>query len=221
MEKAAPGEVVIVTDQQISVPSSWIVKRPVSSIRMWDWFNEAVEHCTSEWIIVPGIDDIYFPNAFTDISLIGDVVFICLVHNGIAGHFPSLDEWRDRVLRLDSNPGWMPIICRRDAFLKYPWRRIIYPDWLQIIEFRYHELIISIDPTPRFTHRVHRSNHSGISWHQSIGFSQVRFVQKVMQSEPVMPGPEWPPQGLVFGSAPVISPSLTRIMDMRQKRKKR
>lgn len=220
MEKANPAEVVIVTDQSISVPASWIVKPPMSSIRMWDWFNEAVEHCTSEWVVVPGIDDIYFPHAFSDIDFVGDIISIVMQEDGQPLVRACRDEWESKIL-LESTTGvWTPLIFRREIVLKYPWRRVGAPDSMQLVELRYNNVSIHFDATPRFEHIKHGDSYSVTPCHNAM--PEIVSMKRMLATGKVIPGPEWPPLGDDWKSIPpAISPAIQLLMELRQKRRKR
>lgn len=194
MEQCQPAEVSIVTNQKIVVPSWFTVNRPRSAIQMWDWTNEAVENCQSEWIIVAGVDDIYFENAFHDLDLSGDAISIALVDQGSPQHSPGIEHWENELLLPESQGVWNPTIVRRDVFLKYPWRRVVNPDWIQALEFRYNRIDIRFDHRfPRFEHRMFPGNHSYS--HSPRGDAQVRQMKRLLETGNVIPGQEWMPLG--------------------------
>ena len=216
MESARPAEVVIVTNDRISVPGWFTVKKPASSVPMWDWFNEAVVHCKSPWIVIAGVDDIYFESAFHDLDTSGDAVTIGMIENGQVHHSPGLEHWNHQLLRESTGDAWYPTVVRREVLLKYPWRRVVYPDWIQVLEFRYGNIDLRFDQRPRFEHRMFPGNHS---YTQSpIGYHQVRYMKRLLQTGLVIPGSEWPPRGGDWPVEPQALSTKEMILDLRRRR---
>lgn len=216
MEQCQPAEVSIVTNQKIVVPSWFTVNRPRSEIQMWDWTNEAVENCHSEWVVVAGIDDIYFANAFENIELAGDIVSIVMQEHGVPLVRACHEEWNSKIL-LESVTGvWTPIILRREVFLKYPWRRVGAPDSMQLVELRYHNLSITFDNTPRFEHITHTDSYSVTPCPRAM--PEILTMKRMLATGKVIPGAEWPPLGSNWCE---IKPDISRVMKMFELRRNR
>lgn len=187
-----PAEVVLVTDQDLYGPD-WIrIVRPKSSVKMWDWFNEAVQACTSEWIMVGSVDDIMLPDGLADLTLTGDLVATACLQNGELETCPSPEHW-ERLLDLDQTAIWTGAVFRRELFLRYPWRRVAYSDWMQWLELRHAGASITFDRKPRFVHRRHEASHTAQP--SEDGFQQIRTMKRWLAANLVTPGPEWPPGG--------------------------
>lgn len=147
-----PDETIVVGE--VEVAPIWIdTPRPVSPVCQWDWFNEAVQHSTSEWVLCLGIDDEILPAGLDDLPLTGDVVSITGLENGEPWR-ADRDGWRN-LLSITENPMRGGTIFRRDVFLRYPWRRMRLCDWAQWIEFKHAQLEVRFDETPRFIHHRH------------------------------------------------------------------
>lgn len=186
-----PSEIVVVTDQDIACPD-WIrVVRPKSDVKMWDWFNEAVEACQSEWVIVPGIDDVYFAHALADVTLEGDAIAMGLMENGRIHASPGRSHWDHHVLGSNTTDAWYPMIFRRETYLRFPWRRVINPDSHQLLEMRKARIDMRFDPRPRFEHRRHVTAHSAVE--SPVGREQINEMKRLLNNGIVTPGIEWPP----------------------------
>lgn len=151
-------EVIVVANHELDAPH-WVRQvRARSLMPMWDWFNEAVEACQSEWVICPGADDTFMPCALCDLDLGGDVLAIAGNENGELWCAEE-DEYQ-LMLDLPHNPMKGGVIFRRDVFLRFPWRRVCWPDWAQWLEFRHAGLDVRFDSTARFVHRRFDGAHS-------------------------------------------------------------
>jgi hypothetical protein len=188
-----PAEVIVVADEPLDCPSWFrrITPEP-SSAKMWDWINDGVRASRSEWIILAGVDDTYFPNALEDVNLRGDAVSISMRENGVIKSSLGAHHWEHELLKESDAGCWNPTICRRDVFLRYPWRRVVNPDWIQLLEMRNGNIDIHFDPRPRFEHRVHTGSHS--SQPSEEGALQVLQMKRWLQCSKVIPGPEWLPR---------------------------
>lgn len=153
-----PKDVVIVSDHELDAPS-WVRQfRPVSSVHNWDWFNEAVQHARAEWVVCVGIDDLFHSNGLARLKLEGDAVAFAHTHVGNL-MAPTADGYA-KIMERSDNPMYGGAVFRRDVFLRFPWRRVVFPDWYQWIEFRHAGVDVRCDPTPRFVWRRHKAAHS-------------------------------------------------------------
>lgn len=189
-----PADVVVVTDQPITCPDFIRVIRPKSSVQLWDWFNEAVEECAAEWVIVPGIDDVYFVNALADVVLEGDAIAMGLLELGRSHATPGQSHWDTSILADNAPDAWYPLICRREVFLRFPWRRAINPDSLQLLEMRKAGIDMRFDSRPRFDHRRHPTAHSAVE--RPDGKAQIADMKRWLRHGNVPTGADWPPTGV-------------------------
>jgi hypothetical protein len=190
----APDEAILVCDQDYDAPA-WLRQiRPRSPVPMWDWFNEGVEACSSEWVMVGSVDDVMLSDGLADLDLKGDFISTACLQNGVLETCPSPESW-ERILDLDQIAIWTGAVFRRDVFLRFPWRRVEYPDWMQWLELKKAGASISFDRKPRFIHRRHEKAHTT---HPSPhGDDQIRLMRKWLRSRHVTPGVDWPPRGIL------------------------
>jgi hypothetical protein len=187
-----PAEVIIVTDQDIKVPE-WIrVVPPRSDVQKWDWFNEGVEATIAEWVMIGSVDDPMFWDGLADINLTGDLVSTTCHQEGHVETFPGRTYWDRVFLEPQTTAVWTGAVFRRDVFLRFPWRRVVYSDWMQLLELRYANAAISFDRKPRFIHRWQAGSHSYTP--SATGDKQIRELKRLLVAGGVQPGIEWPPK---------------------------
>lgn len=206
------SEVVLVA-QGIDVPP-WIrLVRPQSDVRQWDWFNEAVDVCTSKWIMVGAIDDPMLPDGLADFKFRGDFIATSCMQNGTL-ESASRESW-ERLMDVRETAIWTSALFKRDVFLKHPWRQVVYPDWMQWLELKHVGAKITFDSKPRFIHRRHDGAHTMFPSH--IGDRQIREMKRMLANGQVTPGNHWPPQGTGYD---VERPSTARELfaEMRRRR---
>jgi hypothetical protein len=182
-----PSEVVIVADQEVVIPE-WIKSfRPRSATPMWDWFNEAVAHSESEYVWLLGVDDLLTSHGLIGLKLAGDAINVAgLEHDRVWVGTPQ--EYSGIIYR-HGNPMLGGIILKRDVYLRIPWRRVIWSDWMQWIEINHAGLDVRFDRTPRMVHRRHPGAHSmKVS---ELGERQINEMKRMLGL--VEHGPEWPP----------------------------
>lgn len=155
-----PESVTLVTDLTISVPSWITVVRPKSDVAMWDWCNEAAQVSPSEWVIIAGLDDIYFPDALSNLNLNGDFLTLACTHGSeVYSVIGGYGGWC-RLLSSTINNMTCGAVYRRDVFLRFPWRRSRSADAIQFLELRKANARIIIDDKPRFLHMVHSDSNT-------------------------------------------------------------
>jgi len=155
-----PREVVIVSKEPLEV-SAWIKQyRPQSDTPMGDWYNEAVEHATNEWVVCLGVDDTFLIDGLDGLALEGEAVAIGGIEHG-APWLPDESGYRD-ILTIPHNPMRGGVIFRRDTFLRFPWRRMRWSDWAQWLEFNHAGVDVRFDLRPRFHHRRHAGANSAV-----------------------------------------------------------
>lgn len=189
-----PAEVVLVTDAIVTSHQSWLrVLQPVSNVPMWDWFNEAVAACRTEWIICVGVDDLWLPNGLFDLNLDGHAVQFAGLENGRLWE-PKEHDYNQLHL-IDNNPMAGGTVFRREVFLRHPWRRSVAADHLQWIELQNQGIVVRFDNRPRFNHRRHADAHSIAPLAESD--LHVRQLKWWLRNGVVEPGAEWPPLGIL------------------------
>lgn len=175
-----PKDVVIVSKTELPNAPAWVRQfRPQSAVHNWDWFNEAVAHADAEWVVCVGIDDLFHANGLSRIRLDGDVVAFAHTHLGKL-MAPTAEGYAGIIDRPD-NPMYGGAAFRKDVFLRFPWRRVVYPDWYQWIEFRQAGTDVRCDPTPRFVWRRHREAHSANRHPHAV--EQIAAIRRAIKAE--------------------------------------
>lgn len=168
-----PDETIVVGE--IEIAPIWIdVQRPESLVFQWDWFNEAVKHSTAEWVVCLGVDDEMLPTGFDDLHLEGYVIAITGLENG--SMWGPVEHEYPEMLWIDHNPMRGGTIFRREVFLRYPWRPVVWPDWAQWLEFNDAGVDVRFDYTPRFTH--HRHSRANSMTPSAVGDQQIRDLKE-------------------------------------------
>lgn len=187
-----PAEVVLVTRDAVEVPAWWRVVEPQSPLPMWDWFNESVAACTTEYVLPSAIDDCLLPDGLAEFECAGDVISVGCITDGQPEPLPTAEDW-EHLLDVERSAIWTASAFRREVFLRYPWRRVAYSDWMQWLELRHAGADIRFDRKPRFIH----ARHEGANSYLPSPFSdrQIREMKTLLATGLVVPGPEWPPRG--------------------------
>lgn len=153
-----PHEVIVVSDCIADYPEWLKVIYPFSSVRKWDWLNEAVLHATGEWVWLLGIDDLAYAHGLDGIVFEGDVIAIGATENG-KSWIPDQLKWNSLLFE-SGNPMAGGMICKRSAYLRYPLRNTTYSDWMQWLEMRHSGVDVRFDQRERFIHRKHADANS-------------------------------------------------------------
>lgn len=185
-----PGEVIIASDRLLDVPDGWRVVTAVEPhfLDAWYW---AIHRAHSPLIFMCGLDDEVTPNAMTDLPEVWDVVY----GPQMAGdkiHGPNREGW-ERIL--EETEDWFPCtgwnLIRRDIYLKYPQRRVVWADWIMAMEFKYHGVDVRFDDTIRQRYNLHDGQHSRSQSMKPL--VNIRKYRPYIKAGRVLPGLEWPP----------------------------
>jgi len=186
----APGEVIVASDRLLDVPAGWRVVTAAQPYFLDAWFW-GIHRAHSPFIFMCGLDDEVTPNAMTDLPDMGDVVYGPQEAGGRI-HAPRPDGW-ERIL--DDTEEWFPCmgwnLMRRDVYLKYPQRRVVWADWLMAMELKYNKVDVRFDDVVRQRYNLHDGQHSRSEGRDPIK-NVVKFRRLVREGR-VLPGLEWPP----------------------------
>jgi hypothetical protein len=183
-----PDEVILSSLIPLDVPS-WI-SNIITEELFWDGINKAVETSSCDWVVLAGVDQIMLPDALVDLDRDCDVISIA----GRTQHgelFQANPDGYQTILGSVSNPMSGMTVVRQETYLAYPWRRSMYSDWIQWMEFRKAELRVEFDTTYRFVHWRHPEAVSLQAFPQ--GEADVTLFRSLINQFKIVPGQEFPP----------------------------
>ena len=158
---------------------------------MWDSFSDAARAVTADWIWAVGIDDTYPTDALADLPTGCDVI-------SVAGRRADGIPWAAdesgfrRILQIGHNPMQGSCIVRRDVWPLAPWRRVVWPDWMQWLEIRKLRLNVAFDRRPRYDFIRHDGAHS---MHGSAtGEAEIAQMRNILNWHNVRPDTVFPPE---------------------------
>ena len=186
----AAAQVIVASPMALDV-ADHVQNVEFSGERMWDSFSAAAQAVTADWIWAVGIDDTYPTDALVDLPQDCDVI-------SVAGQRSDGIQWAanpngyDKILGIGYNPMQGSCIVRRHVWQLAPWRRVVWPDWMQWLEIRKLGLKVAFDPKPRYHFLRHDGAHSMNA--SAIGEAEIDQMRGILRAGHVKPGLVFPPE---------------------------
>lgn len=186
-----PAHVIIATDRKLPLGSGYQqieLREPYH----WDAFNCAVEAANTEWVAGLAIDDRLPPDAFVDIDMSGDVEASMGIDSNGNAMRPTQAKWSE-IMTSD----WYPLsgyqIIRRDVWMKYPYRPVEWPDWIQALEWKAGGVRVAFSDRVRHNYTLHDKQHSRVK-DSGVAMDRIRLVKDMIRNGGIKPGNTWPPE---------------------------
>lgn len=185
-----PAKIIIATDRLLPLDQRFTqieARQPYH----WDAFNAAVEAADTEWVAGLALDDGLAPDAFANIIRSGDVeVSYALASNGALMR-PKQDKWNNIM-----SEDWFPLsgyqIVRRDVWLRFPLRPVVWADWVQALEWKAAGVRVEFHERVKQHYRLHEGQHSNAKDY-GMAKGNIELVKFMLANGGIRPGNEWPP----------------------------
>ena len=185
-----PDEVIVASSVPIDLPAGFT--NVISDVMMWDSFNDAVNASSAEWVWPVGVDDRFCEGAFDGLPVDCDVISLTGVRSDNGGLFQADSDAYSWMLNNPNNPMSGSVMMKRHVWDSCPWRRVVWPDWVQWLEIKKLGFNVKFDRVDRFTFVRHDGAHSARP--SSLGQQQCDEMRKILREYNVVPGVEFPPQ---------------------------
>lgn len=186
----AAAQVIVASPTPLDV-ADHVQNVQFSGERMWDSFSAAAQAVTADWIWAVGIDDTYPTDALVDLPQDCDVISVAGQRSdGI--HWAANPNGYDKILGIGYNPMQGSCIVHRHVWQLAPWRRVVWPDWMQWLEIRKLGLKVAFDPKPRYHFLRHDGAHSMNA--SAIGEAEIDQMRGILRAGHVKPGLVFPPE---------------------------
>jgi hypothetical protein len=185
----AAAQVIVASPEQLYVAPH--VTNVRSSINMWDSFSDAASHVTADWIWAVGVDDTYPVDALADLPEDCDVISVA-AQRADGAPWAANPNGFVKMLGVSYNPMLGSCIVRRHVWGMVPWRRVVWPDWMQWLEIHKLGLSVRFDKRPRYFFTRHEGAHS---MNPSVqGQAEIDHMRGILQNHDVVPGVMFPPE---------------------------
>lgn len=185
-----PAKIIIATDRLLPLDQRFTqieARKPYD----WDAFNGAVEAADTEWVAGLALDDGLAPDAFANIIRSGDVeVSYALASNGALMR-PKQDRWQN-IMSEHGFPLSGYQIVKRDVWLRFPLRPVVWPDWVQALEWKAAGVRVEFHERVKQHYRLHTEQHSNAT-DAVAARANIEMVKQMIRDGGVKPGNEWPP----------------------------
>lgn len=185
-----PARIIVATDRLLPLPEHF-VQVDAPKPYHWEAINAAVQAADTEWVSGLMLDDTVPADAFVDIDRSGDVeASWALASNGDLMK-PKQARWNDIMAY-----NWYPLsgyqIIRRDVFLRFPYRPVVWADWVQALEWKAAGIQVRFTERVRQHYRLHAEQHSNA---KDFGMAKgnIELVKMMIANGGIKPGNEWPP----------------------------
>ena len=183
-----PDEVIIASLVPLNVPP--FIRNIITKELFWDGIYEAVQASSCDWVVLAGVDQIMLPDGLVGLDRDCDAISIA----GSTQHgelFQANPDGYERILTSTNNPMGGMTVVKRDVYLAYPWRRSMYSDWIQWMQFRKVNIHVQFDTTQRFIHWRHPEAISFQPYPQ--GESDAALFRNFINHYQIVPGQDFPP----------------------------
>lgn len=183
-----PDEVIVASLVPLDVPA--FICNIITKELFWDGIYEAVQESSCDWVVLAGVDQIMLPEGLVDLDRDCDVIAI----SGRTQYGQLCEANPDgyqRILTSENNPMGGMTVVRRDVYLAYPWRRSMYSDWIQWMQFRKADMRVEFDTTQRFIHWRHPEAISFLPYPQ--GEADASLFRTFINHYEIVPGQDFPP----------------------------
>lgn len=186
-----PAHIVVATDRTLPLPSHF-EQVPIRKPYFWESVNCAVEAAQTEWIAGLMLDDRQPPDALEDIDMTEDVEASIAIDSNGRPMRPQLARWNDIMDR-----EWFPLsgyqIIKRDVFLRFPYRPVEWPDWIQALEWKAAGVRVRFSERVRQHYTLHPRQNSRPA-DMKVALDRIDLVKSMIRNGGIKPGNVWPPE---------------------------
>lgn len=187
----APMEVVVSTDRPLELPDGW---RQVEARKpyLWQAAAAAAEACRGDWLAPLMMDDTMPPDALVDVDTSGDVECSVSVDSTGFRMVPSRGKYENIL-----DEPWYPLsgyqIIRRDVTLRFPYRPVVWADWIQSFEWWAAGLDVRFSDRVRHYYQLSDYQNSNVK-DSGSAMKKIELMKRMVRAGGVKPGAVWPPE---------------------------
>ena len=185
-----PAKIIVATDRLLPLDGRF-TQIDAPKPYHWEALNAAVRAADTEWVASLMLDDTMPSDGLADIDRSGDVeASYALASNGALMR-PKQVRWQNIM-----SDDWYPLsgyqVIRRDVWLRFPYRPVVWADWVQALEWKEAGIQVRFHERVRQHYRLHEGQHSNPS-DLAEARANIELVKKMIREGGVKPGNEWPP----------------------------
>ena len=187
-----PDEILISSPEPLELPEGWV--NIVQPLHKWNCWNDLMLMAKSDWLIVVGMDDIWFPDGLdglADVEDDVDIQAVACLENGMIWDADPIGF--ENILHSNHNPMRGGSAIRRSVVEKVLYRETIWCDWIQWMEIRKLGFKVKFRTSPLLLDHIRHPDAYSIRG-DANGELQCEQMRAILRQHNVVPGIEFPPQ---------------------------
>lgn len=189
-----PDEILLLSDFTPNVPSCVRLVEAREPFSVDGWMNHARVVASGDYIGYLGMDDTMPINAFSKLTLEGDVIVSGNVDGKGDVNMPTRREWLDCL-----NDPWYTLngyqIVHRDIAKLIPYRPLPWADWVASLEYFQHKLDVRFENRIRYYYNLHDGQVSRPD-DFNAELDKIALVKQMIRDGGIKPGACFPPEPL-------------------------